>query len=516
MTIVILLLLLLLLAGSGYLWWRWTQRIPGNKVGVVIKEFGPSRPDDDPLVRVHGSRGVQARTLPPNSARWLPPLLYKVLKVPLTFVPNGTIGLVVAKAGRVRQPGNALARHIDCDYFQDGELFIKGGGERGRQQQMLTGGFYAINTGLFDVVTVNDPDALAREGLSAEDLQEIAIPIGEAGVVITHVGARPGESGVGPKVLDHEDFQLPWKFVENGGQKGVQEETLDEGGRYVINPWFAHVVRIPTRVLILEWTTDEKSSTNLDASLGQVVLDVQGHTVRLEMKQTVQIPVEAAPSLVRRFGTLGASGLAPVQQFVDKELGATVAGYFRKISARYRIQEFITRYDEVCNELATEVRQALDKTGVVAVTTTLEEFECDEPEINALRRKIALQQEQVKFEEARLDELNARRKTETVRDEMELQKIRVEKERRKLELVELETLVDLLGADHVKMERALAEWVKAEVPQIISGADGNIAQGLLQVMPFTQARDMLMAMAGEAGKSPQLPAAPNGQNHGDS
>lgn len=516
MTIVIL---VLVLTGAGYLWWRWTLRIPGNAVGIVIKQFGAARADDDPLVRVHGSRGVQARTLPPNSARWLPPFLYDVRKVPVTGVPNGTIGLVVAKAGRVRPPGQAVARHVDCDNFQSGERFITGGGEQGRQQQVLTSGNYAINTGLFEVITVNDAEALAREGLSPEDLREITIPIGETGVVITHLGARPtrgSESTVGPKVPDHENFQLPWKFLENGGQLGVQEETLDEGGRYAINPWFAHVVRIPTRVLILEWTRDAKSSTNLDASLGQVVLDVQGHTVRLEMKQTVQIPVETAPALVRRFGMLGTSGLAPVQQFVDKELGATVAGYFRRISARYRIQEFITHFDEVCNELETEVRQALDKTGVVAVKTTLEEFECDEPEINAMRRKIALQQEQVRFEEARLDELNARRRTETVRDEMELQKIRVEKERRKLELVELETLVDLLGADHVKMERALAEWVKAKVPQIISGADGNIAQGLLQVMPFTQARDMLMAMAGETGKGPHLPPAPNGQNHGDS
>lgn len=513
MTIVIL---LLVLACGGYLLWLGTRRIPGNKVGIVIKQYGLPRAGDDPLVRVYGSRGVQARTLPPNSARWLPPLLFDVREIPLTIVPNGTIGLVVAKAGRVREPGNALAAHVDCDYFRRGELFIQGGGEQGRQQQVLTSGSYPINTDLFEVLTVNDEEALAREGLTPDDLREIAIPIGETGVVITHVGARPGESGVGPTVPDHQDFQLPWKFLENSGQKGVQVETLDEGGRYAINPWFAHVVRIPTRVLILEWTTDEKSSTNLDASLGQVVLDVQGHTVRLDMKQTVRIPVETAPTLVRRFGTLGSSGLAPVQQFVDKELGATVAGYFRKISARYRIQQFITHYDEVCNELATEVKQALNKTGVVAVTTTLEEFDCDEPEINQLRRKIALQQEQVKLEQARFSKLTARRRTESVRDEMDLQKIRVEKERRKLELVELETLVDLLGPDHVKMERALSEWVKAKVPQIISGADGNIAQGLLQVMPFTQARDMLMAMAGEAGKSPQLPSAPNGQNHGES
>lgn len=515
---VALILILIVLAG-GYVGVTGVRRVRRDMVGIVEKKFGIRRPDDDTLVSAYGAAGVQARTLRPNSVTWLMPFLYEVRQVPVTVVPNGTIGLVVARAGRVRAPGQALAGHVECDHFQNGEQFLTGGGEQGRQQQVLTGGRYAINTELFEVITVDTPDAAMRERLAWEELHEIEIPVGETGVVIAHVGARPDPhaESVGPRVPDHHNFQLPWKFLENGGQKGVQQETLDGGGKYVINPWFAHVVRIPTRVLILEWTRDEKAESNLDASLGQIVLDVQGHTVRLDMKQTVQIPVDAAPHLVHRFGTVGTSGRAPVQQFVDKELGATVAGYFRKISARYRIQEFITRYDEVCNELAAEVRQALKETGVVAVTTTLEEFECDEPEINALRRRIALQQERVKLEVARLDEYKAQRENATVLDDIERQKILVEKERRKLELLELETLVDLLGPDHVRMERALAEWVKAKVPQIISGADGNIAQGLLQVMPFTQARDMLLAMAGEAGRNPPPPprAVTEGQFSGD-
>jgi SPFH domain / Band 7 family len=222
------------------------------------------------------------------------------------------------------------------------------------------------------------------------------------------------------------------------------------------------------------------------------------------MKQTVQITPEAAPALVRRFGDLGgpghSAGRAPVQQFVEKELAATVAGYFRRISAKYKIQEFITKYDEVGNELAAEVRQALERTGVRAVTTTLEEFVCDQPEINAVRREIALQQERVKLEEARLRIFNAQRDSEKVLAEIEMQKVKVEKERRKLELIELQMLVDLLGPQQVAIERLLAQWVNVKVPQIISAGDGNIAEVLLQAMPFTQAREMLVAMANDMGK----------------
>jgi hypothetical protein len=506
MELVVLILFLTIVGIGVYVGATGRHRVPPDMVGLVTKRFGRRRPDDDPRVSFFGAAGMQARTLRANTVYWLPRFLYEVNYVPQTYVPNGTVGVVVAKAGAVRALGSPLAKYIECDHFRDGTQFLKGGGEQGRQQQVLASGFYNINTELFEVITVDTPEAASREGLSVADLHEIEVPVGETGVVIVHVGAKPDldRTSVGRQVDGHDSFQLPWAFLEHGGQKGVQEETLDEGGHYAINPWFAHVVRIPTRVLILEWTKEKKPESNLDISLDQIALDVQGHTVRLDMKQTVQIPVEAAPRLVRRFGALGGpgdfTGRAPVQQFVEKELAANVAGYFRKISARYRIQEFITKYDEVCNELAAEVRQALEPTGVIAVTTTLEEFDCDQPEINVLRRRIALQQEQVKLEEARLGDLKAQRVNETVITEIELQRVRVEEERRKLELIELHTLVDLLGPEHVQMERVLAEWVKAKVPQIISGADGNIAQGLLQVMPFTQARDMLLAMAEESGK----------------
>jgi len=501
-----LIFILAVVAAVGYVAATGLQNVPAGQVGLVQRHFGLRRPDDDPRVSIYGAAGPQAQVLRANTLYWRPRYLYKIKYVPQTYVPNGTIGVVVAKAGAVRAPGRPLARHVECDHFRDGARFLRNGGEQGRQQQTLTSGYYDINTYLFQVITVKTPEEASLEGLTTADLQEIKIPIGETGVVITHAGAKPDEDRAsgGRPVNGHLNFQLPWEFLARDGQMGVQRETLDEGGCYVINPWFAHVVRVPTRVLILEWKRESKSASNLDISLEQIVLDVQGHTVRLDMKQTVQIPAAAAPSLVRRFGDPGgsidAAGRAPVQQFVEKELAATVAGYFRKISARYKIQEFITKYDEVGNELAAEVRQALEPTGVKAVTTTLEEFDCDEPEINAIRRRIALQQEQVRLEMAHLDDLKAQRINATVIADIELQKVRVEEERRKLELIELQTLVELLGAEHVAMERVLAQWVKVKVPQIISGSGGDLAAALLQAMPFTQARDMLLAMATDSAK----------------
>lgn len=470
-------------------WWR----VPDGEVGIVEKRFGRRRPDDDPAVSVHGARGVQADVLPPNSVRFLPKFFYDVKRVPVVHVPNGTIGVVVAKAGRLLPPGRSVTGHVPCDHFQDAAAFLRGGGEQGRQQQVLVSGTYRINPRVFTVITVDRPEELEREGLTGEDLTDIDVEVGEAGVVVTRVGARPDPDEVGPVVPGHERFGMPWVFLAEGGRLGVQRETLDGGGRYPLNPWFAHVVKVPTRVLILEWSREPKPSHNFDVSLEQIVLDVQGYTVRLDMKQTVRIPPEVAPDLVLRFGTRGSDALTPVQQFVQKELAPIVKSHFLRKASGYRIQDFITRYNEVSDDLAAAVRQAMAPTGVQAMRTTLEEFECDQQEINDLRREIANQEKRAELEAARLDELEAHRVNEEVRVQIEVQKVRVEEERARLGLVEIRALVELLGPAQVATERIVRELAKAPVPQVIGG-NGDMAQQLLSVMPIAQARDMLMTL----------------------
>jgi hypothetical protein len=182
-------------------------------------------------------------------------------------------------------------------------------------------------------------------------------------------------------------------------------------------------------------------------------------------------------------------------------LATTVKGYFYRISAKYKILEFITKYDEVCNELAAEVRQALHRFKVKAIDTTLEDFECDESEINVTRRRIAMQDERVKLEQARLRELKAQKESEGVITETELQKVRVEEARKKLEHVKLQILIDGLGPKAVAAERIAKQLAKVNVPQIIGGASGDMAEAMLSAMPYAQARDILFAMLNDSGKN---------------
>ncbi|GAB2814348.1 hypothetical protein GCM10022221_10240 [Actinocorallia aurea] len=501
-------LFFVLLAAAGAALVTGIRTVPVGHIGLVVRRVGLRSPRDDARVSYLNSPGPQARVLGENTRAWLPRYLFEVSFVPQTYVPVGTIGLVVAKAGAQRPPHLQLAAHVECDRFQDGVRFLAEGGQRGPQMEVLTSGHYAINPYIFDVLTVETLGGRQREGVVAADLREVDVKVGETGVVITHVGERPPSdwSESGRRVPDHWNYQLPWRFLDGGGQVGVQSETLHEGGNYAINPWFAHVVKIPSRVLVLQWTAEQKSADNLDASLDQIVLDVQGHTVRMSLKQTLRIPPEAAPRLVRRFGDLGggasaraeAYGRIPVQQFVEKELGAAVVGYFRGIAATYRIQEFITRYNEVGLSLKDHVRQALGPTGVIALETTLEEFECDEPEVNRMRRAIALDEEEQRKEEAQTELLKRRLSNEQIIVDIQAQKLRLRGEEIRISVDEQRQLIELFGKEHVQLERVLERLAHLPVPDVVMGGDmGGAAAG----MGLANIRDLVLNLARRADRS---------------
>ncbi len=505
--ILILSLVLLVSAAAIYLA-SSIHRVPTGYVGVVHRRYGPSHPDDRFKVRTGGSVGPQAAVLEADRVYFRPRLFYRVVYVRQTYVAPGTIGVVVANAGNPPPPHRMLSRHVDCDYFQDGRAFLLGGGQMGRQPAILPGGaFYDINPLLFEVLTVHTIGG-GRHGLSAVDLMEISVPEGTTGVVIALEGETPDEDdgAAERRVPGHESFQLPSVFLENRGQRGVQEETLSHGSVYRINPWFARVILIPTRDLILEWTRREKKpSTNFDAPLDQIVVSVEGHRLQFDMTQTIRIPAQAAPRLVGRFGeqvtdpfgTSATSNTVPVQRFVEKVLGSTVEGYFHATASQYQVLEFISRRDEVRLELEDRVRQALAEWEVQAVRTTLGEFMPLDQEVGELQRAIAAERE-------RQQELKHRAENAALEAEIDQTRISTDRDRRKLGVVELEERIRLLGREPVALERYLAKFSKMKVPEFV-GAD---AGQLLQYLPLPVALDMINRVLSRAEPGATVPSSP--------
>ncbi|MFE4664999.1 SPFH domain-containing protein [Streptomyces sp. NPDC056716] len=486
---------------------RYVPRVhvPADMIGVVTAREGQLRADGRTVGR-HvecdnfrdgaafllggGEQGVQVSTLAGGHSYHLNTLLFDVQIRSRTHVPTGTIGLVEAKAGAVRPPDQRFGRHVECDSFQDGQAFLSGGGEQGKQLAILGGGTsYAINPELFKVITV-DNVAESREGLTARHLRDISIKEGYAGVVVTLDGAEPSqdaESGtVAPRIAGHSSFRKPWEFLAGNGQRGIQDETLGQGTTYSLNPWFVRVTLIPTRVLILTWHNKKGTETdNYDADLGEIVVNVQGFDLAVTLSQNLQIPPRVAPKLVSQFGNDSHSDLgglvddrAPMRRFVRDVLGPTVAGYFAEIAMTSSVLDFLASYQDIRKDLTDRVMHALEKWELAMLGTTLGRFTPTDPVLlERLKEKF--------YEEMRGESLGVSLKNAKLEDLIDEYRARQESRR---VAVELKAEVDLLGPDNVSMIRIVREFAKFDVPEYIGGGD---ISALVQALPMATMQDML-------------------------
>jgi uncharacterized membrane protein YqiK len=129
--------------------------VPEDRIGLVTKKFvlfGSRRElPDGKIIAVQGEAGFQGRTLAPGLYFWKWFWQYDVSMEKFTVIPQGKIGLVLAKDGAGIPTGNILARKVECDNFQDAVKFLENKGQRGRQIAFITAGSYRINTMLFEV-----------------------------------------------------------------------------------------------------------------------------------------------------------------------------------------------------------------------------------------------------------------------------------------------------------------------------------------------------------------------------
>ena len=118
-------------------------------------------------------------------------------------------------------PGNIFAAVVaGHNSFQDGEAFIKNGGQKGPQIEVLPPGKYRINPYLFKLT----------KG-SVTEIKDF-----EIGIVDSVDGAAIPEGKIFAQAVEgHTSFQNGETFIKNGGQKGPQIEIIPPGN-YRINP----------------------------------------------------------------------------------------------------------------------------------------------------------------------------------------------------------------------------------------------------------------------------------------
>ena len=205
--------------------------VPEDKIGLITKNFvifGENRNlSGDRIIATKGEDGFQAKYLAPGLHWFYWPWQYQIKMQGFITIPEGHIGLITSKDGDSLPAGRILAKKVECNNYQDAEMFLNNGGQRGRQVNYITTGVYKINTHLFEVSLV----------------EQVNIKEGMVGIIKTLDG-KPLETGniAGKEIPNeiHNNFQNFDAFITAGGYRGIQQQVI-LAGSYYLNPWAVEV-----------------------------------------------------------------------------------------------------------------------------------------------------------------------------------------------------------------------------------------------------------------------------------
>ena len=433
-------------------WILGVKWIPNNKVGIVEKLWSAGGSlADGKMISLDGEAGFQARLLRGGLHINLWPWQFRVHRVPLVTVAQGTIGYVFARDGQALEPQQTLGRVVPSNNFQDAAAFLRGGygpeggrGQRGRQRAILREGVYAVNLALFTVITEDtvyrqdngdkqEADTIAkwhRELRSAGGFRPIVVGRQESGhtseqddnigIVTIHDGpALPVGEIIAPQVGAlanepdfHNNFQDVEAFLRSGGyrgrqfqvltdgtffinrwfadveylpktvvpighvgvvvsyygkkghdlsgtkfrhgelvatgERGVQQETLGPG-KYAFNTYAGSVHLVPTTNFVLHWITGKSESHRFDESLKSIdLVTADAYEPVLPLSIVVHLDYEKAPSVVQRFGD--------VHKLITQTIDPLLSAYFRDIAHRKTMLQLLHDRHAIQTEARNELR----------------------------------------------------------------------------------------------------------------------------------------------------------------
>jgi len=420
--------------------------IPEDKIGLVTKKFvlfgnNKSLPDGK-IIALNGEPGYQADTLAPGLywGYWI--WQYEIKEEGFVVIPKGMLGLVESKDGLILPTGTILARHVDCDNFQDARAFLTNGGMRGKQVSYLNNGSYRINTHLFSVYSADIT----------------TIPDGMVGVVTTKDG-QPLEKGniAGKTIEGHKNFQNFEMFLKNNGERGLQEEVIQSGtyslnpwavdveivpmteipighvgaiisyvgqegkditgesfkhgnivnkgekgvcavpldpGKYAVNPYTHKIELVPTTNLVLNWANGTNESHQLDKNLSTIkVRSKDGFTFNLDVSQIIHVPSNEAPKVIARFGSMS--------NLVSQVLEPTIGNYFRNSAQSSDVISFLSSREERQLAAKQRISEVLREYNVHAVDTLIGDIVPPNELMKTLTDRKIAEQEEITFETQR-------------------------------------------------------------------------------------------------------------------
>ena len=410
--------------------------IPNTRIGIVEKRFSPKGSVKSGFIALNGEAGFQPKVLR-GGLHYLMPIQYVVRLAPLVTIPQGKMGYIFARDGKMLEPTQSLASNETAFDFQDVDGFLKNGGQRGPQRRVLREGTYAINLMQFIVLTDERIYSLPLSRDEMQTIQGMAQVIAERGgfvpviikdtddkigIATVHDGPSLAQGeiiapvvGDDPKNEDiyHNKFQDPDKFLKAGGFRGRQLQVLVEGtyyvnrlfatvemiqktiievgnvgvvvsytgeagedlsgaayrhgelvsrgkrgvweeallpGKYAFNTYAGKVVAVPTTNFILKWIRNQVGAHKFDENLSEVSLITKdAFEPSLPLSVVVHIDYKKAPLVIQRFGD--------IKRLVEQTLDPMVAAYFKNIGQTRTLIQLLQERSDIQKIASSEMQE---------------------------------------------------------------------------------------------------------------------------------------------------------------
>lgn len=447
------------LAPGLHFWkWPWQFRvtitkfvtIPQGQVGIVEAQDGNAIPagrvlahkvecdsfqDARAFLENGGERGTQIAIIPPGVYR-VNTKLFAVKLAPAVSIPDNTVGVVTTKEGKALQTGEIAGKKIDGhNSFQDGDAFVRGGGFKGQQEEVILAGTYYLNP-LF---------------VAVESVPMTAVPIGHVGVVVSYVGDNVVGEG--------EEFKHG-KLVKKG-EKGVWKDPLDPG-MYPINPLTTKVELVPTTNIVLNWADAKTASHALDSHLSTITArSSDGFTYNLDVSQIIHVSRDRASAVIARFGSMS--------NLVSQVLEPLIGNYFRNSAQAHDAIAFLTERAERQQDAKVHIEEALQgRYDVQAVDTLIGDI-VPPPELMATLSEKKLAERLKDTYIAQQETENARKDLENAKATADTQET-VVKAQRQVEIQTFEANAAIANAEGVAKSKEINATADAMVLRTVGDA----------------------------------------------
>jgi len=246
---------------------------------------------------------------------------------------DDVLGVVTVHDGPSLSQGEIIAPTVGEDVskldsyhnnFQDADKFLKAGGLRGRQYQVLVEGTYYVNR-LFATV---------------EAIPKTVVEVGTVGVVVSYTG----DKGADISGKEYRHGELVTK-----GERGVWSEPLLPG-KYAFNTYAGKVLMVPTTNFILKWTKGEVGSHKFDENLSEVSLITKdAFEPSLPLSVVVHIDYTKAPLVIQRFGD--------IKKLVEQTLDPMVSAYFKNIGQTRTLIQLIQDRSAIQEQSGVQMKE---------------------------------------------------------------------------------------------------------------------------------------------------------------